>query len=111
MLMGRWPDRRSREVQAYLYRAWLQTATLFRTLDDTDAATQLERRAQELHIRFVRDFWSEDLGCYVLARQQAGQPAVVVFSNTGQVLWGGIATPEQAVRVIERLMAPDMFSD
>jgi glycogen debranching enzyme len=98
------------EVQAYLYRAWLQTATLFRTLNDPDAATQLERRAQELRAHFVRDFWSEELSCYVLARQQAGQPAAVVSSNTGQVLWGGIATPEQAARVVERLMAPDMFS-
>jgi glycogen debranching enzyme len=98
------------EVQAYLYRAWLQTATLFRTLGDKDAAVQLERRAHELRTRFVRDFWSEELGCYVMARQHAGQPAAVVSSNTGQVLWGGIATPEQAVRVVERLMAPDMFS-
>jgi glycogen debranching enzyme len=98
------------EVQAYLYRAWVQTAALFRLLDNTDAAAQLERRACELHSRFVRDFWSEELGCYVMARQQAGRPAAVVSSNTGQVLWGGIATPEHAGRVVERLMAPDMFS-
>ena len=98
------------EVQAYAYRAWRQVAGLLRSLDDPGAADKLERRAKDLKARFDRDFWDESLGCYVFARQAGGRPAAVVSSNAGQVLWGGLATPERAARLAERLMAPDMFS-
>jgi glycogen debranching enzyme len=46
----------------------------------------------------------------VLARQSGDRPAAVVASNTGQVLWGGIAEPARAARVAARLLEPDMFS-
>jgi glycogen debranching enzyme len=98
------------EVQAYAYRAWRQTATLLRTLGDGARAEDLERRAAALQERFERDFWSEALGCYVLARQARGRPVAQVASNAGQVLWGGIAAPERAARVAARLLADDMFS-
>jgi glycogen debranching enzyme len=98
------------EVQAYTYRAWRQTSALLRTLGDAARADGLDRRAAALRERFERDFWSDALGCYVLARQAGGRPIAQVASNAGQVLWGGIAAPERAARVAERLMADDMFS-
>lgn len=98
------------EVQAYTYRAWRQAAGLLRALGDPNRAEALERRADALRERFERDFWSDELGCYVLAREQGGRPCAVVASNAGQVLWGGIGSPERAARVAERLMQPDMFS-
>jgi glycogen debranching enzyme len=98
------------EVQAYAYRAWRESAALLRCLGDGAAAERLDAQAAALHARFDRDFWSDELGCYVLARQAKEWPAAVVSSNAGQVLWGGLATPERAARVAARLMAPDMFS-
>ncbi|MGH7312271.1 MAG: MGH1-like glycoside hydrolase domain-containing protein, partial [Candidatus Rokuibacteriota bacterium] len=98
------------EVQAYAFRAWRRMAELLRALGDPPAAEDLERRAADLQARFERDFWDDDLGCYLLARQAGGRPAAVVTSNAGQVLWGGIAQPGRAARVVERLLAPDMFS-
>ncbi|HEX8600497.1 MAG TPA: glycogen debranching N-terminal domain-containing protein [Chloroflexia bacterium] len=98
------------EVQAYLYRAWRQIAVVLRELGEHSYADELQRRASDLHERFDRDYWSEELGCYVLALQKGGRRAEVVSSNSGQVLWGGIAKPERAARVVERLMQPDMFS-
>jgi glycogen debranching enzyme len=98
------------EVQGYAFRALRQTADLLRTLDDDARADQLDQRADTLRQRFERDFWSADLGCYILARQQGGRPAAVVASNAGQVLWSGIAAPARASQVVERLMASDMFS-
>jgi glycogen debranching enzyme len=98
------------EVQAYAFRAWRQTAALLRALGDGARADALDRRADEMRRRFERDFWSEELGCYLLARQAGGRPAAVVTSNAGQVLWGGVAAPARAARVAKRLMAPDMFS-
>ncbi|MGH7359795.1 MAG: amylo-alpha-1,6-glucosidase, partial [Candidatus Rokuibacteriota bacterium] len=98
------------EVQAYAYRAWRQSARLLRALGDPDAAAPLDRRADALRSRFAQDFWDDRLHCYVLARQAGGRPAAVVASNAGQVLWGEVAPAEQADRLAERLLAPDMYS-
>jgi len=98
------------EVQAYCYRAWRQTAALLRTLGDGAAPTTSSGARRRCAKRFERDFWSEELGCYVLARQAGGRPVVQVASNAGQVLWGGIAARARAARVATRLLADDMFS-
>jgi glycogen debranching enzyme len=98
------------EVQAYVYRAWRECASLFRALGDDAAADRLARRATELCGRFEADYWSERTGCYVLARHGGHRQAEVVTSNAGHVLWGGLARPERAASVVERLTAEDMFS-
>jgi glycogen debranching enzyme len=97
------------EVQAYVFRAWTQAATVLEALGDRSAAEELRGRAGALRQRFERDFWSEELGCYLLARAADG-PVAAASSNAGQVLWGGIASPAHAARVAERLMQADMFS-
>jgi len=98
------------EVQGYLYRAWLGAARLLELTGEVPRARSLTARARELRERFERDFWSESLGCYVLALQRDGKPAEVIASNAGQVLWSGIASPERARAVARRLMQDDMFS-
>ncbi len=98
------------EVQGYCYRAWRGAARTLRRLGDAAGASELESRARDLSERFERDFWSEELGCYVLARQRGGRPAAVVSSNAGQVLWSGIASKQHAAQVAQRMMAEDMFS-
>lgn len=98
------------EVQGYVYRAWIDTARLLRRLGDDGTATRLEERAMELAARFDRDFWSDALGCYRLARARGGRPVDAVTSNAGQALFTGIATPERAAAVADRLLQDDMFS-
>ena len=98
------------EAQGYAYRAWRQIAALERALGEGDRAAALDRRADDLQARFERDYWSAELGCYVLALQKDGRPARVAASNAGQVLWSGIASGDHAARVAQRLMEPDMFS-
>ena len=98
------------EVQSYAFRAWRQSAVVRRALGDAACADELERRAEEMRSRFERDFWSDELGCYFMARGRGGAPAAVVSSNAGQVLWGGIASPERAASVAERLFQEDMWS-
>ena len=98
------------EVQAYAYRAWQQTSELLGTLGDTRRAATLRRHAAALSARFSRDYWDDRLGGYVFARQRGGRSCEVMTSNAGQVLWGGLARPEHARRVAQRLLADDMFS-
>ncbi len=98
------------EVQGYLYRAWQAGARLLRLTGGGDRAEALTARAAALRERFERDFWSDRLGCYVLALQRGGRPVEVVASNSGQVLWSGIAYPRHAHAVARRLLQDDMFS-
>ena len=98
------------EVQGYAYRAWRSAARVYEALGDEARCRDLMRRAADLQKRFERDYWSDDLGCYVLALQKDKRPCRVVASNTGQVLWTGIASPKHATDVAERLMRHDMFS-
>lgn len=98
------------EVQGYVYRAWLAAAKLLTLTGDAQRARSLIERAAALRERFERDFWSERLGCYVLALQAGGRPVEVIASNAGQVLWSGIASAEHARAVARRLMQDDMFS-
>lgn len=98
------------EVQAYVYRAKTVIADLFRRTGDHSRAQRLLTEAQALKERFNRDFWSESLGCYVMALQARSQPVSVISSNPGQALWGGICDPDKAERTMKRLMQDDMFS-
>ena len=75
-----------------------------------DQAASLEKAAARLRTRFLKDFWVEAEGCYCLALEAGGRQVASVTSNAAQVLWTGIAPPEHASRIAERMMRPDMFS-
>ncbi|HKT60506.1 MAG TPA: glycogen debranching N-terminal domain-containing protein [Gemmatimonadales bacterium] len=98
------------EVQAYVYAAKLAVADLFARRGDQATAERLRREAAALRQQFDRDFWVESIGCYAMALEAEKQPLRVVSSNAGHALWCGIAEPARAARVVERLMADDMFS-
>jgi glycogen debranching enzyme len=97
------------EVQGYTWRAWTDMARLHERAGDAEAAAGLREKAEALRRAFEERFWSERLGCYLLALAN-GQPCEVATSNPGQVLWTGIADPERARRTAERLMREDLFS-
>jgi glycogen debranching enzyme len=98
------------EVQGYAYAARREIAELYRRTGDADAAERLEEEARLLRARFNQDFWVERIGCYALALDGGKTPLAVVSSNAGQALWTGIAAADKAGRVVDRLMADDMFS-
>ena len=98
------------EVQAYVYKAKCEIASLFRRANEPTRATELEQEANALRTRFNRDFWNEKIGSYVLALQRGDEPAAVVSSNPGHALWCDIADPKKARRTMERLMSDEMFS-
>jgi glycogen debranching enzyme len=97
------------EVQGYVFLARHGIADLLEHAGENDAAADQRRRADELRERFEREFWSERLGTYILARQRDGKPCDVVASNAGQVLWSGIASAEHARRTADRLLRDDMY--
>lgn len=98
------------EVQGYVYMARMEIAELYDRTGDAQRASDLRSAAADLRERFERDFWSDRLGCYVLALEDGGRQCEVVASNAGQVLWSGIASADRAKSVAERLLADDVFN-
>lgn len=98
------------EVQAYVHAAKHHAARLARLLGLAKQAAQLDAAAERLREQFEATFWSEELGFYALALDGEKRRLDVLSSNAGQVLFTGIAAPERAARVADRLLRPEFFS-
>jgi glycogen debranching enzyme len=98
------------EAQGYAYQARHLISAVLRRAGDDAQADLLEAAASRLQERFLREFWMEGEGCYCLGLEQDGRQITSVTSNAAQVLWTGIATPDHAHKIAERMMRPDMFS-
>jgi glycogen debranching enzyme len=98
------------ELQGYVYAAWTGMAEIYAHLGRATDAARLRAKAATLYNRFNDAFWDEELGFYLYALDGAKQPVRTVVSNVGHCLWTGIVRPDRARRVVERLLAPDMFS-
>lgn len=70
----------------------------------------LQAEANALYERFNNAFWWESEGTYYLGLDGQKRPIESVASNAGHCLASGIVPPDRAARVVERLMAPDMWS-
>ncbi len=98
------------ELQGYVFDAWTRMAEVYDALDRTDRAAQLRARARALAERFDAAFWDDDFGGFAYALDGDKRRVLTSVSNVGHCLWSGIVKPERAQAVVERLLAPDMFS-
>ncbi len=98
------------EVQGYSYAAKKRTAAIAKFMGDEALAARLISEAQRLRERFNRDFWDEQLGCFVLALDGQKKPCRVVASNAGHALFSGIAEPQRALQVVRLITSARMFS-
>jgi len=98
------------EVQAYVYAAKIRLAEIAKIKKRLDLVERWQEEAQDLKVRFNRDFWVEDQGYCALALDGEGNQVDSITSNPGHCLSIGILTSEKAYSVAERLRAPDMFN-
>src|SRR3989441_4622737 len=98
------------ELQGYVYDAWIRMAEVFEALGKPDRAKALRAKAAALFERFNDAFWDEELGFYVYALDGNKKKVLTVASNPGHCLWCGIVPRERAKKVVDRLMAPDMWT-
>jgi glycogen debranching enzyme len=98
------------ELQGYVYSAWVRMAEVFDALGKPDRAQTLRAKAATLFERFNEAFWDEELGFYAYALDGEKKKVLSVASNVGHCLWSGIVPLERAEKVVERLMAPDMWT-
>jgi glycogen debranching enzyme len=97
------------ELQGYVYAAWRGMAEIYLALGHADRAAAMTAKADALFLRFNAAFWSEEHGFYAFALDGDKQPVWSVASNPGHCLWTGLVPRDRAARVVQRLMAPDMF--
>jgi glycogen debranching enzyme len=98
------------EVQGYVFAAKRQAAAIADALGDASRAGRLRHEAEQLRAAFEEHFWCEEQSTYALALDGRKKRCAVRASNAGQCLFTGIASPERARRVAERLLTPEMFS-
>jgi glycogen debranching enzyme len=98
------------ELQGYVFDAWMRMAEVFDALGESDRAGELRRRGADLQQRFEERFWCEDLGFYAFALDPDKQPVRTIASNAAHCLWSGLARPDRAARVVQRLLERDMWS-
>jgi glycogen debranching enzyme len=98
------------ELQGYVYSAWVRMAEVFDALGRPDRAQALREKAAALFDRFNEAFWDEELGFYAYALDGDKKKVLTVASNAGHCLWSGIVPAERAKKVVERLVAPDMWT-
>ena len=98
------------ELQGYAFDAMLRMAEIYELLAEPEKAEGLRERARRLYQQFNELFWWEAEGTYYLGLDKDKQPMETVASNPGHCLASGIVPPERAGRVVDRLMAPDMWS-
>jgi hypothetical protein len=98
------------ELQAYAFDALLRMARTREAFGDDDGSHDLRTRARRLYDRFNDDFWWESEGTYYLGLDGDKRPIRSVASNAGHCLAAGLVPPDRADRVVDRLMAPDMWT-
>jgi len=98
------------EVQGYVYAARRAAAYLASELGKTGVADEQRARAERLREAFESQFWSEELGTYVLALDGRKRPCEVRTSNAGHALFTGIASVERARRTAATLLDDRSFS-
>jgi glycogen debranching enzyme len=98
------------ELQGYVYDAKLRMADIYEILGDGRKSARVRAEAATLYDRFNETFWWEAEGTYYLGLDGEKRPIESVASNAGHCLASGIVPADRAKRVVERLMAPDMWS-
>jgi glycogen debranching enzyme len=99
------------ELQGYVYDAKHRCARLARDVwNDPALAEKLNREAEELKVRFNRDFWISERGFFALALDGQKRKVDSLTSNIGHLLWSGIADNDKADLCVKHLMSDELFS-
>jgi glycogen debranching enzyme len=98
------------ELQGYAFDALVRMAEISELLDELERADDLRARARRLYDQFNEVFWWEEEGTYYLGLDGEKRPIKSIASNAGHCLASGIVPPDRAGRVVDRLMAPDMWT-
>lgn len=98
------------EVQGYVYQAKMGLADIFEQLNEHEQAAKLRQQAEELRVKFEKQFWMEDVQFYAIALDGNKQQVGTITSNPGHVLFAEMLDSERMEKTIRTLLSPKMFS-
>lgn len=90
-------------LNTLLYQMEIDTAQIYEILDDKQNAEIWRQLAQKRQALINQFFWDEQAGLYFDYNFQTAQRRHYKFATTFYPLWAGIATPEQAQRIVDNL--------
>jgi len=109
---GHWRDRVSQgvDLNCYLHREFRAMATLAQAYGKPDDAAAFNERAEALAAAVRKHLWDRRAGFFFDLSVKTGRRIPVRAISGFAPLWAGIATPEQARRLVhEHLFDPDGF--
>jgi glycogen debranching enzyme len=93
------------EVQGYAFAAYRAMAALCRLRGVEHAAPGWTAKAEHIRETVERRFWMEKEGFYAIAVDGDGELCRVLSSNPSHLLFTGLAAPQRARKVTERLLS------
>jgi glycogen debranching enzyme len=98
------------EENAFHCVALERMAELLVALDEDGLADEYVDKARAMKERWHRAFWMPEIRAYAMALDADKQQVASIGSNVGHALGTGIVPAEHARDIVDRLLAPDMFS-
>jgi len=92
-----------------VFAAMRAAARIAARIGQPDLANKLSSQAERIQEKFERQFWDEELNCYVLALDGQKQPCRVRTSNAGHCLYCGIVSPTRARKLAKTLLGEGLF--
>jgi alpha,alpha-trehalase len=90
-------------LNSLLYQMEIDTAEIYQILGKSEEAQNWTKLAQKRQKLINRYLWDEEAGLYFDYNFQSGQRRHYEFATTFYPLWTGIASPQQAQRVVNNL--------
>lgn len=79
-------------------------------LDKKDLASQLRKDADALKTHIQTKMFDEETGFFYDTRLETGEFVKVMGAECWLPLWAGVATPEQARKVLDKMLDPKKFN-
>ncbi|HUZ13666.1 MAG TPA: glycogen debranching N-terminal domain-containing protein [Caulobacteraceae bacterium] len=98
------------EIQALFHAAKRALGFAWRAAGEAALGERLIGEADDLKRRFNERFWMPDLGYYALALDPDKRQVRTIADNAGLAIAYGVASPERARAVADRLMSDELFS-
>jgi alpha,alpha-trehalase len=90
-------------LNTLLYRMEMEAAEIFTILDKSGEAAAWTQRAAKRKQRINQLLWDDNSGLYLDYNFRTHQRRYYPFATTFYPLWAGIASPEQAKRIVSNL--------
>ena len=97
------------DLASYIHREYMAMAHIAEKLDLSDEVELFRQKAEELACLINDTLWDEEKGFYFDRNEQTGE-RIYIYSVSGFMpLWAGIASKEQADRLVKHMTDPAKF--